>query len=128
MKNKIGLLLVLLFAGIFSLQAQQQGFQRRTIEERVKMTMDRISDSLQLSAPQQTDAAQTFTEFYKAMEKLREGMAPGTRPERSDFEKIMTDRDAKLKAIFTEQQYKKYKEELEPAMRRPRGDRTQGNN
>ena len=128
MKNKIGLLLVLLFAGIFSLQAQQQGFQRRTIEERVKMIMDRISDSLQLSAPQQTDAAQTFTEFYKAMEKLREGMAPGTRPERSDFEKIMTDRDAKLKAIFTEQQYKKYKEELEPAMRRPRGDRAQGNN
>jgi len=128
MKNKIGLLLVLLFAGIFSLQAQQQGFQRRTVEERVKMTMDKISDSLQLSAPQQTDAAQTFTDYYKDMEKLREGMAPGTRPERSDFEKIMTDRDAKLKAIFTEQQYKKYKEELEPAMRRPRGDRPQGNN
>jgi hypothetical protein len=128
MKNKLGLLLVLLFAGIFSIQAQQQGFQRRTVEERVKMTMDKISDSLQLSAPQQTDATKAFTDYYNAMEKLREGMAPGTRPERADFEKIMADRDAKLKVVFTEQQYKKFKEDLEPAMRRPRGDRPQGNN
>ena len=128
MKNKLGLLLVLLFAGIFSLQAQQQGFQHHTVEERVKSTMDKISDSLQLSAPQQTDAAHTFTDYYQAMEKMREGLAPGTRPEKSDFEKITADMDAKLKAIFTEQQYKKFKEELEPAMRHSRGDKPQGSN
>ncbi|MEP6616737.1 MAG: hypothetical protein ABJA57_09175 [Ginsengibacter sp.] len=128
MKNKIWLVLVFMLAGILSLQAQQQGFQKRTIEERVTSTMDKISDSLQLSTPQKTDAANTFSDYYKAMDKMREGMAPGTRPERSDFEKMITERDAKLKIIFTEAQYKKYKEQLEPAMRHSRGDRPQGNN
>src|SRR6476619_6211015 len=97
MKNKLKLLMLLMFAGILGLQAQQQGFQRRTVEERVKSTMEKISDSLKLSSAQQGDAANTFTEYYKAMEKLREGMAPGTRPERADFEKITSERDAKLK-------------------------------
>jgi len=130
MKNKLKLLMLLMFAGILGLQAQQQGFQRRTVEERVKSTMEKISDSLKLSSAQQGDAANTFTEYYKAMEKLREGMAPGTRPERADFEKITSERDAKLKIIFTEVQYKQFKDVLEPSMRRPRGDRDrgQGNN
>jgi len=130
MKNKLKLFMLFMFAGILGLQAQQQGFQRRTVEERVKSTMEKISDSLKLSSAQQGDAANTFTEYYKAMEKLREGMAPGTRPERADFEKITAERDAKLKIIFTEAQYKQFKDVLEPSMRRPRGDRDrgQGNN
>jgi hypothetical protein len=128
MKNKLRVLLVFMFAGMLSLQAQQQQFQRRTVEERVKSMMDKISDTLKLTKAQQGDMDSTFTVYYKAMDKLREGMAPGTRPERADFEKIMADRDAKLKLFFTEQQYKKFKEELEPAMRRSRGDRPQRNN
>jgi len=117
-----------MFAGIFCLQAQQQGFQRRTVPERVKMTMDRISDSLKLTTAQQADADSAFTQYYTAMEKIRASLPEGTRPERSDFEKIITERDAKLKIIFNEQQYNMFKNQLEPNMRRPRGDRPQGNN
>ena len=127
MKNKFGLLLVLMFGGMLSIHAQQ-GFQRRTVEERVKSTMDKISDPLKLTATQQGDVANTFTGYYNAMQKLREGMAQGSRPDKADMEKITADRDAKLKVFFTEQQYNKFKDELEPTMRRSRGDRPQGNN
>jgi 5'-deoxynucleotidase YfbR-like HD superfamily hydrolase len=128
MKNKLKLLMLFMFAGILSLQAQQQGFQRRTVEERVKSTLEKISDSLKLSAAQQKDATTTFTEYYKSMEKLREGMEPGVRPDKADFEKIIAARDEKLKTIFTPEQFKQFKEVLEPSMRRPRGDRGQGSN
>ena len=49
--------------------------------------------------------------------------ASGTRPDRSVFEKMMNDRDDKLKAIFTNEQYKKYKDEVEATLRpqRPQG-------
>ena len=127
MKNKLKLLMLLMFAGILSLHAQQQGFQRRTVDERVKSTMERITDSLKLSEAQQKDAAVTFTEYFKSMEKLREGMEPGVRPDKSDFEKIIATRDEKLKTIFTVEQFKQFKEVLEPSMRKPRGDRDQGN-
>jgi protein CpxP len=35
----------------------------------------------------------------------------------------MDDRDAKLKAIFTDDQYNKWKNDIEPAMRPQRGNR-----
>ncbi len=125
MKSKFTLLVIMIFAGILSIQAQQGG-QRRTVEERVKQSISRISDSLKLSNAQQADVDIVLTEYYKAQDKLREGLTPGTRPERSDIEKIGDIRDAKLKIILTEPQYNKYKE-MEAAMRkRGNGQRPPG--
>ncbi|MGH2564547.1 MAG: hypothetical protein ACRDE5_08540, partial [Ginsengibacter sp.] len=51
-------------------------------------------------------------------DKMREdARASGNRPDRSVFEKMRNDRDEKLKAIFTDDQYKKFKDEVEPTMR-----------
>ena len=122
MKNKFTLLVVLLFAGILTTQAQGQ---RRTVEERVQMTVGRAADSLSLSAAQKTDAQNTFTEYYTSMDKLREGLEPGKRPEKADMDKITDMRDAKLKIIFTEQQFTKYKA-MEAAMRQRNSQRPGG--
>src|SRR3989442_16017166 len=115
MKNKIKLLFFLMFAGILSTHAQQ-GMQRRTVEERVKMTMDRITDSLKFDADQQKSTTAAFTDYYKATDKLREGLEPGTRPDRAQMEKLMNERDEALKKIWKEDQFKHYKE-MEAAMR-----------
>ncbi|MBA2248822.1 MAG: hypothetical protein H0W12_01365 [Chitinophagaceae bacterium] len=129
MKNRIILFIGLMFAGIFTMQAQQQqGFQRRTPDERAKMMVDRISDSLKLTTVQQKAVSDIFLDSYKAMDKLREGLPEGTRPERADMEKISGERDIKLKGVLKEDQYNKFKNDLEPAMRRPRGDKPAGNN
>lgn len=126
MKNKITLLLGLMFAGMFTVQAQQQGFQRMTVEERVKAIMTRITDSLSLTKDQVPTTSAVFTDYYTAQNKLREGLEPGTRPDRAQMDKLTADRDEKLKKVFTEAQFKQFKEVLEPNMRRPRGDRPPG--
>ncbi len=110
--------------GVVSTQAQQQG-QRRTAEERSKMIVDRLSDSLKLIPAQKTDIDLVYLEFYKAQDKLREGLAPGTRPEKADLEKIAETRDAKLKIILKEDQYTKLKA-MEAAMRQRSQQRPPG--
>ncbi|MBA3673936.1 MAG: hypothetical protein H0W75_03110 [Chitinophagaceae bacterium] len=124
MKNRIILLVILVFMGVISAQAQQQG-QRRTAEERSKMIVDKLSDSLKLIPAQKTDIDLVYLEFYKAQDKLREGLAPGTRPEKADIEKIAEARDAKLKIILKEDQYTKLKA-MEAAMRQRSQQRPPG--
>lgn len=123
MKSKITVLLMMVFAIVFSAQAQQgqgQG-QRRTPEERTKMAVTRLVDSAQISAAQQTDVTAVYMDFYKAQDKLREGLAPGTRPDRAEMDKLTEARDAKLKIILKEEQFAKLK-----AMEANRGNRGQG--
>ena len=122
MKIKITLLAILMFVGILSTQAQQG--QRRTAEERTKGTVDKLIDSLKISAAQQTDVSAAYLEYYNAQDKLRAGLAPGTRPEKADMDKLTEARDAKLKIILKEDQFAKLKE-MEAAMRN-RGQRPPG--
>ena len=122
MKTKITMFIALLFA--ITINANSQGMQRMTVEERVKATMDKMTTPLNLDTAEQSKTAAVFTDFYTAQNKMREdARASGTRPDRSVFEKMMNDRDDKLKAIFTDEQYKKYKDEVEATLRpqRPQG-------
>jgi len=122
MKTKITMFIALLFAIIIN--ANSQGMQRMTVAERVKATMDKLATPLNLDTAEQSKTAAVFTDFYTAQTKMREdARASGTRPDRSVFEKMMNDRDDKLKAIFTDEQYKKYKDEVEATLRpqRPQG-------
>lgn len=103
-------------AGILT-QAQGQGFQRRTVEERVKRVVDTLVTVFKLDKPVQDQANVVFTDYYKATDKLREGLAQGERPDRAQIEKLSTERDEKLKKVLTEEQFKKFKDEIEPALR-----------
>jgi len=124
MKTKITMLIALLFAVTISANAQQ-GMQRRTVEERVKSAMDKLTTPLNLDTAEQAKTTDVFTDFYTAQDKMREdARASGNRPDRSVFEKMTNDRDEKLKAIFTDDQYKKFKDEVEPTLR---PQRQQGN-
>ncbi|HEY5407018.1 MAG TPA: hypothetical protein VIJ92_08020 [Ginsengibacter sp.] len=128
MKTKISMFIALLFA--ITINANAQGMQRLTIEQRVKATMDKMTTPLNLDTAEQTKTAAVFTDFYTAQNKMREdARASGTRPDRSVYEKMMGDRDDKLKAIFTDDQYKKYKDEVEATLRpqRPQGGGMQSN-
>ncbi len=119
MKSKISLLVMLMFVGILSTQAQQG--QRRTPEERTKMTVERLTDSLKIIAAQQTDVSAAYLEYYNAQDKLRAGLPQGTRPEKADMDKLTEARDSKLKIILKEDQFAKLKE-MEAAMMRNRGN------
>jgi hypothetical protein len=121
MKKTFLFALLLLSAGFIMAQG---GGQRRPIEERVKMVMEKITPALSLDKDQQPKTDSIYTDYYRAMEKFRETLDPGTRPERSQFEKFVIERDEKLKKVFTEAQFKKFKEEVEPTLRPQRGGGT----
>jgi hypothetical protein len=125
MKTKITMLIALILmatTGIFA-----QGMQRRTVPERVKATMDKITPALNLDASQQSRTDSAFTDYYTAQMKMfQDARASGNRPDRSEFEKLSADRDAKLKAIFTADQYTKFKNEVEDSLR-PQRQSHEGN-
>jgi len=123
MKSKISMLIALLFAVTMGVNAQ--GMQRRTVEERVKSVMDKLTDSLTLDQSEQDKTSAVLKDFYTAQDKMREdARASGNRPDRSAFEKMTNDRDDKLKAIFNADQYAKYKDHVEESLR---PQRRQGN-
>ncbi len=124
MKTKTSVLIAFLFAATISTYAQQ-GMQRRTVEERVKSAMDKLTDPLKLDQTEQDKTTAVFTDYYTAQDKMREdARASGNRPDRSVIEKMVNDRDEKLKGIFTDEQYKKYKDEVEATLRPQRQQRS----
>jgi len=121
MKAKITMFIALFFAITISANAQQ-GMPRRTVAERVKLVMDKLTTPLSLDTAEQSKTATVFTDFYTAQDKMRaDARASGNRPDRTEFVKMMNDRDDKLKTIFTDDQYKKFKDEVEPTLRPQRG-------
>jgi hypothetical protein len=120
------LLLTILFAGTMIAVAQggPGGFQQRTVEERVKSIHDRFQTDLKLDAAKQTQVDSVFAEYYRAQDKLRQEMSNGGQPDfqamREKMQPLTDARDEKLKKILGDASYKKWKDDIEPSMRRPR--------
>lgn len=126
MKTKVAMIAAILFA-ITSVTFAQGNMAPRTVDERVQSSMAKLN-TLSLTQEQKDKTADVLKNFYTARQKMREdARASGNRPDRSEFQKMNDDRDDQLKAIFNEEQYKKYKDEIEPAMR-PQRNRAQGSN
>lgn len=125
MKLKHALLAVVLMSAALFAQAQPGG-QRRTVEERVKMVHEKIDSAFKLDADKLAKVDAAFTKYYKDQDKLREEMMSGG--DRPDFQAMrekmqpLTDaRDKELKTILTDEQFKKWKDEIEPSMMPRRG-------
>ncbi len=114
MKSRMTMLLAFVMAATFSASAQMQ---RMSIEDRVKMTMEKLAP-LNLNADQQQKTQTVFTDYYKNTQKImQDARDSGQRPDRSVFDKATSDRDAALQKVFTEDQYKKFKDEVEQTLR-----------
>jgi len=125
MKRKITMLFALILIATTGMYAQ--GMQRRTVPERVKATMEKITTPLNLDASQASRTDSVFTDYYTAQMKMfQDAQASGNRPDRSAFQKLMQDRDAKLQTIFTADQYTKFKNEVEETLR-PQRQTHEGN-
>jgi len=112
-----------------SASAQGGGFQRRTVEERVQMVHQKIDSAFKLDKAKQADVDSAFATYYRATDKLREDMmAGGGQPDFQAMREKMTplteERDKKLQGILTADQYKAWKDTIEPSMR---PQRRQGN-
>ncbi|MDB5202089.1 MAG: hypothetical protein JWQ27_1498 [Ferruginibacter sp.] len=118
MKKQIVLAALAIIFSLGSVFAQDM--QRQTPEERTKATMEKLAP-LSLTADQSVKVNTAFLEFYTARQKSMEEMrAAGSfdREAMTAKNKELSDaRDGKLKAVLTEDQLKKWKEEIEPSLR-----------
>jgi periplasmic protein CpxP/Spy len=115
------LLLFAIIAGFSYSSFAQGGPQRMTVEERVKLVMEKFAE-FKLDAAKTKEVDSVFTHYYKGQEKVRqELMGSGERPDpqvlRDKMQPLVTERDDKLKGILTEEQFKKWKDEIEPSLR-----------
>lgn len=124
MKLKFGFFLILMIAG--AIVANAQGGFRRTVEERVKSVHEKMDSAFKLDSEKQVKVDSAFANYYRQQDKTREEMRSGG--ERPDFQAMrekmqpaMDARDKELKTLLTAEQFKKWKEEIEPAMMQRRG-------
>lgn len=127
MKLKSYLLtLIFLSAGMWAMAQGGPGGPRRSVEDRVKAVHEKF-EALKLEKDKLTKVDEIFTKFYKDQDKLREEMmSGGERPDfqamREKMQPLADARDKELKAILTDDQYKKWKDEIEPSMMPRRGN------
>ena len=118
-----------LLIGITSLKAQG-GFQRRTVEERVKAVHEKLDSAFKPATAKMASIDSVFTGYYTAQDKTRdEMMASGTMDRdamRAKMQELAGQRDDKLKNVLTEAEMKIWKDTIEPAMRPQRGPRPSG--
>lgn len=121
MKKQTVLFLLAFFVSMASIYAQGQVGNRLTIEERVKAVNEKLTD-FKLDNDKLAITDSVFTAYYTTMQKQREEMrSGGGTPDRdamrSKILKLNIERDEKLKLIFTDDQFKRWKQDIEPAMR-----------
>ena len=124
MKSKM--LLIASFFILGAIAANAQGnFQRRTVEERVQMIHQKMDSAFKLDKTKAADIDSAFATYYRATDKLRDDMmSAGGQPDfqafREKMQPLADERDKKIQAILSEDQYKIWKEQIEPSMRPPR--------
>ena len=121
MKTKVTIMIsfFILFAVIANAQG---GFQHRTVEERVQIVEQKFDSAFKLDKPKLADVDSVFANYYRAQDKLREEMmSGGGQPDyqamREKMQPLMDERDRKLQAIITADQFKTWKEAIEPSLR-----------
>jgi hypothetical protein len=133
MKKRFLLFTGVLLACTMMLNAQGGGggnFQRRTVEERVKTIHQKMDSAFKLDAAKLTQIDSAFANFYRTTDKIREdAMASGDRQGmREKMQPYADARDKEVRIVLGDDNYKKWKDEIEPSMRRPGGGGGQGGN
>lgn len=127
MKIKNVLLLAVVLMGAVAVNAQGGSFPQRTIEERVKAAHEKLDSAFKFDAVKQAKIDTVFAAYYKQQDKVREELRSGAeRPDREmmrvKMQPAIDARDKELKTLLTEEEFKKWKDEIEPSMmRRPGG-------
>jgi Spy/CpxP family protein refolding chaperone len=122
-KQTMILAAVLLIAGFVQAQPDQDGRPPKppTPEERLKHVSEELNKQLTLTTAQKEKVLAAYKAFFADMEKNKSKDAkqqpPPPPPVKKEIaNKLSAERDAKVKAVLTSDQYKKYVE-IEKTMR-----------
>ena len=129
MKQRILSLFILMFGSIIVSNAQPGGgFQRQTPEQRVAAIHQKLDSAFKLDAAKFATLDTALTVLFRAQDtRMQELFSAAERPDRetmmAERKKYSDSRDEMIKAMLTEEQFKIWKDKIEPSMRpqRPQG-------
>jgi len=131
MKKQIVLLAIVFLVNTTLTMAQGQGGGRpiMSVAERVRAVNEKLVD-FKLDGDKSAKVDSVFSTYYTTMQKQRQDMlqgggTPHRDAMRTQMMKLSSDRDDQLKQLFTDNQFKKWKDDIEPAMRPQRPNRQQ---
>lgn len=108
-----------------ALQAQElvMKYQFRTPEEKTKLAMEKLKDfKLSKDASEKTD--KVLAEFYKDQQKMLDGAIKNGVSNVEQYKakklKLATERDDKLKKLFSKDQFNAWKNVIEPSLQSKR--------
>lgn len=110
------LLLVLTLASVPLFAQPGQGQRRQMSEEDVKMRIEALADTLDLTEKQETQVLEFEMEYYKTIQKERQNFDPDSGDREAMREKMMKlreERDAHYKEVLNSEQYEKYTKMME---------------
>jgi hypothetical protein len=121
MKTKVVVIISSFLFGAIAVNAQG-GFQRRTVEERVQIVQQKLDSAFKLDKAKLADADSAFANYYRGTDKVRdEMMSGGGQFDRQAFmdkvQPLTDERDKKLQTVLTADQFKTWKEQIEPSLR-----------
>jgi hypothetical protein len=129
MKKTIIAISLFIASGSISVMAQGGGgnFQPPTPEERVKRAMFKIDSAFKLDADKTKTVDGLFLEYYKQQDKVREevmaGGGGGFQVMQEKMKPYTDELDNKLKPILGDDNFKIWKDQVEPTLRRRGGGR-----
>lgn len=126
MKKTIIAIMLVSCIGTFSTFAQGGGgFQMPTPEERVKRVNFKMDSAFKLDETKMKQVEALYLDFYKQQDKVREevmaGGGGGFQAMQEAMKPYQEALDAKLKPILGDDNFKIWKEQIEPTLRRRGG-------
>jgi cell division protein YceG involved in septum cleavage len=103
--------------------AQPGGFQRMSVVERIKLAEDKLDSAFKLAPEKKVIADSAISTFYLSMDARRQQMQSGENNQQQwgtmmeEMKKLTEARDEKLKTALTDEQFKIWKEKIEPSLR-----------
>jgi len=127
MKKTIVALAVIMLAGTASTFAQGGGggFQMPTPEERVKRVHFKADSAFKLDEAKMKEVEAAYLDYYKAQDKVREEVMASAGGDRDAMRAAMQEKmkpftealDPKIKSILGDDNFKIWKEQIEPTLR-----------
>jgi len=126
MKKTIIALAVVMLAGTASSFAQGGGFQMPTPEERVQRVHFKMDSAFKLDETKAKQVDALYLDYYKQQDKVREevmagGGGGGFQAVQEKMKPYAEELDGKLKPILGDDNFKIWKEQIEPTLRRRGG-------
>lgn len=125
MKKIAIVLIATIFIQLSGYAQPGMGGPRMTIEERVDNVL-RSAKSLKLDDVKKDSVKAIFTEFYTNQQKQMEAIrSSGQRPDfetlRANNEKVSAERDARIKAVLSEEEWKQWEKKVAPTLNQRMG-------